>query len=94
MDDFRALLAIVIFFFSSYLVYDLIANGFSWSVLVACIIGFWIVHFIWPKNQSQESSWYDFLEIVIDLPYQAVAFSLRSVSRLVRGSDGDIGIDL
>ena len=94
MDDLRALIAVVIFSICTYLVYDLFANGFSWSILIACIVGFWSVHYIWPRNQNDSGSWYDILEIVIDFPYRSIANSLRAIGKLFRRSDGDIDIDL
>ncbi len=94
MDVFRAIIAIIIFSLSSYLVYDIFANGFNWAVLLFCIGGYIIVHFIWPKKSSGDSEWYDILEIIVDLPYRSIAFAIRSIGKVVKSSDGDIGIDL
>lgn len=94
MDDLRVIIAICIFSVSSYLVYDLFANGFNWYVLAASIMGYLLVHYIWPSKNTEDSSWYDSLEIIFDLPYRAIAIFFRGIGRLFRSSDGDIGIDL
>lgn len=94
MDELRVVIAIITFCISAYLGYDLFANGFSWPVLFLCCIGFLSVHYIWPRNSSNDSNWYDVLEIVIDLPYRAIAMTLRAIGRGLRSGDGDIGIDL
>lgn len=94
MSVVRVILAIVVFCISSYLVYDLFANGFSWAVLFFCISGYVLVHYIWPKRAFRDSGWYDVLEMVIDLPYRTIAVVLRSIGRIFRGGDGDIGVDL
>lgn len=93
MDELRVFLATVVFSISCYLVFDLAANGFNWSVLISCLIGFVLVHYIRPKNAPGESHWYDILELIIDLPYQAMAFALRALLRGSRTGDGDVGID-
>ncbi len=93
MDVLRVIVAIVVFCVSSYLVYDLFASGFSWAVLVSCVGGFVLVHYIWPKKGAEDSEWYDILEIVIDLPYRTIALAIRAIGKMLKGSDG-IDIDL
>lgn len=94
MDEFRVALAIVIFSISSYLVYDLFAHGFDWIVLLLSIAGYLLVHYIWPRYSTGESAWYDPLEFIFDLPYRTIALLIRSLGKLLRNNDGDIGIDL
>ncbi|WP_028865367.1 hypothetical protein [Psychromonas aquimarina] len=94
MNEFRVFLAVVIFFISTYLVFDLFANGFDWIVLVFALVGYILIHYIWPKDKESESVWYDLLEYVVDLPFRTMAYMIRLLGRIVRGSDGDIGIDL
>lgn len=94
METIRVVAAAVVFCISSYLVYDLFANGFSWAVLLFCVGGYVLAHYMWPKTTDENSAWYDALELVIDLPYRAIAFALRSIGRVFRSSDGDIGVDL
>ena len=94
MNEFRVFVAVTLFCISSYLVYDLFANGFNWVVLVICILGYILVHYIWPKHRDDESAWYDFLEILVDFPFRAMAALLRTVGKISKSGDGDIGIDL
>lgn len=94
MNVFRVIASVFLFSISSYLVYDLFANGFNWMVLIVCLAGYFIVHYIWPKKKTGDSDWYDILEMIVDLPYRTLALLLRSIGKIVRGSDGDIGIDL
>ena len=92
MNDFLAVFAMCIFFCSSYLVYDLFSSGFNVYVLLAAIIGYVIVHIMWPKKRDNDSAWYDMLELIFDLPYQAMALCLRTIS--FRGSKSDLDIDI
>jgi hypothetical protein len=94
MDDVRAVIAIFISCVSGYLVYDLLSNGFSWGVLCAAIIGFLLVHLIWPKRRDYESVWYYGLEYIFDLPYRCIALFVRGIGKILKGSDGGIGFDI
>jgi hypothetical protein len=92
IDRLRVIFATVLFCISSYLVYDLFANGFSWVTLLISICGYLLIHYIWPKRTSQDSDWIDLLELVVDLPYRSIALALRSIGSLLR--NGDVGIGL
>lgn len=94
MDFIRVLLAVFIFTISSYLVYDLFAAGFNWLVLVAAFFGYILVHYVWPRSSKKEENWYDVLELFFDLPYRLITFIGRGISKILRGGDSDIGIDL
>lgn len=94
MAELRVLFATILFTISSYLIYDLFANGFHWLVLLAAITGYLLIHFIWPKHASDESAWYDTLELIFDLPYRCIALFVRSIGKAFRNGDGDIGVDL
>ncbi|MCP4321620.1 MAG: hypothetical protein GY787_07170 [Alteromonadales bacterium] len=94
MNEFRVFLATVVSIICSYLVFDLVINGFDWIVLTVIVIGFFSVHYIWPKNKESESVWYDLLEYVVDLPFRTIAYLVRSLGRIFKGADGDIGLDL
>jgi len=94
MDVLRVLFSITLFSTSSYLIYDLYVNGFNWYVLLAAIAGYLLTHLVWPTSKPGENHWYDMLEIIVDFPYRLIAFIGRMIIRILRGSDGDIGIDL
>lgn len=93
MDSIRVIIAILVFSISSYLVYDLIANGFSWMVLLVCIAGYLSAHYVWPKRH-ESSAWYDAIELMIDLPFRAIALFFRTIGRLFKSADVDVGVDL
>jgi hypothetical protein len=94
MHLLRTVFATILFCTSSYLVYDLFANGFDLIVLLFCIGGYLLSHYILPEKKSATGDWFDILDLVIDLPYRLIALAIRSIARLIRSSDGDIGIDL
>lgn len=94
MGFLRVILATSLFCISTYLIYDLFAYGFSWTVLFFCIAGYLLVHFTWPKDYGIDSDWLEILEFVVDLPYRVIALALRSIGKAIRSSDNDIGIDL
>ncbi len=93
MEGFRVVLSMFIFCMSTYLLADLLINGFSFVVLAGCIAGFAAVRFLWPRNYREDSLWYEFLELVFDLPYKATALTLRFIGNLFRSKDGGIGLD-
>jgi hypothetical protein len=94
MDFIRAVSATLLFCCSTYLIFDLFAHGFSWLVLGFCISGYVAAHYLWPKGHSIDSDWLDYIELVVDFPFRAMALAVRSLGRLVRNTDSDIEIDL
>ena len=92
MDILRVIISTMVFCISCYLVFDLFANGFNWLVLITSIAGFIAVHYIWPKKQTEDSAWYDILELIFDLPYRAIALALRSIGKIFRSGDLDVDI--
>ena len=79
---------------STYLVYDLFANGFNGIILTFCIFGYLSAHYLWPKHHDEESAWYDFLEVIVDLPFRTLAFLLRSIGRVGKAVDDGVALDL
>ena len=94
MDIIRVIAATLLFCFSTYLIYDLFANGFSWIVLGFCVGGFVAAHYLWPKDHGIDFGLLDYMELVVDLPFRAMALAVRSIGRIFRHGDADIGIDL
>ncbi len=94
MEYIRAVTATLLFCFSSYLIYDLFSNGFSWIVLGFCLGGYTAAHYLWPKNHGIDLDWLDYLELVVDFPFRAMALAIRSFGRISRKCDADIDIDL
>jgi hypothetical protein len=94
MDYFKAVAATLLFCYSTYLIYDLFANGFSWIVLGFCIGGYIVTHYLWPKDHDIDHRIVDYIELVIELPFRTMALAVRSIGRVVRSGDTDINIDL
>ena len=94
MDLVRILLSICVFFISSYLVVDLLVYGFSLPVLLFCIGGFVLVHFLLPKKSSVDNGFYEIVDLVLDLPYQALATIIRNIGRLFRDGNGGVDLDI
>ena len=92
-DYLRFLLAIALFAISAYLVFDLLVSGFNLYVLVGAVLGFMLTHLVKPdfrKSSPDSFDLWDAIDLLIDLPYRAVALALRSVGSLV----GRGGLDL
>jgi len=85
-------LSISIFIISSYLIIDLIIYSFDWMLLLSGLIGFVCAHYLWPKKHDDVSSWYDVLEVVIELPFRAIALFFRGLGKIFKNADS--GLDL
>ena len=92
MSNLRVFLSISIFIISSYFIIDLIIYDFDWVLLVFSLIGFVCAHYLWPPKHDDESSWYDMLEVVIELPFRAMALFLRGLGKVFKNADS--GLDL
>ena len=94
MELVRMLLSICVFCISAYLVFDLFVYGFSMPALLFCIAGFVLVHFLRPKKSSIDDSFYEIVDLVLDLPYQAMATIIRNIGRLFRDGNGGVDLDI
>ncbi len=92
MSNFRVFLSISIFIISSYFIVDLVIYSFDWLLLFVSIIGFVCSHYLWPPKHEDESSWYDILEVVIELPFRAISLFIRGLGKVFKNSDS--GLDL
>lgn len=92
MDFLRVVLAIATFSTSVYLVVDLFINGFNLAVLLFCIAGFVLAHYIWPKNYREENEFLDWVEFVIDFPFKIISQALRVIGRGAK-EDSDFDFD-
>ena len=93
MNDFRAVIAILISVMSGYLMIDIFIHGFSIRLMIASVFGFLLVHVIWPASRSQHSAWYDCLQLIFDLPYRLIALTIRGLGKAVKSAD-DVGFDV
>ena len=97
MELFRAFLSLLCFIFAINLAFDLILSGFDWLILLAMIVGYSLAHWIWPKkrkaDEDEPAKWLlDILELIIELPFRALSYVLRSVSRSFRDGGPDFDI--
>ena len=94
MELIRILLSICVFCISAYLAVDLFVYGFSLPVLLFCIGGFVLVHFLRPKKSSVDDGFYEIVDLVLDLPYRTIATIIRNIGRLFRDGDGGVDLDI
>jgi hypothetical protein len=93
INEIRLLLAAAFFCLGLYLVYDLFANGFSWAVLVFTVACFVLAHYVKPDRDAGDGSvLIDIVDLIIDIPFKAIAICLRAISRPFKGGGVD-GID-
>ncbi|QAU34667.1 hypothetical protein [Janthinobacterium sp. 17J80-10] len=94
VDSIRYLIAVFLLCLGFYLLVDLVISGFDLVVLIGSIGSFALAHYAKPKNESGEesSSFFDYLDIVIDFPFRLISLCLRALSKPLKG-DVD-GIDL
>lgn len=93
INEIRLLLAAVSFCLGLYLVYDLFANGFSWVVMVCAVACFILAHYLKPDRDDGDGSFLiDIIDLIIDIPFKAIAICLRALSKPFKGGGVD-GID-
>jgi hypothetical protein len=92
MSNFRVFLSVSLFIISAYFIIDLIIYTFDWLLLLISFIGFVCAHYLWPPKHDDESAWYDFLEVVIELPFRAIALFFRGLGKVFKNADS--GLDL
>jgi ABC-type amino acid transport system permease subunit len=94
MDTLRLFLALALFFLGLYLLLDLFWSGFSLAVLIAAVACFVLAHGVKPRRREGEEfgTWYDMLELMIEIPFRAIALAVRGLGRLFKGDAG--GLDL
>lgn len=96
MNIVRQLLASALFSICIYLVFDLFAQGFDVYVFAGAIVIYLCAYFLWPKKEKEtDSFWLDIGEMIIELPFRAVAMLLRGLGRALsnKGSP-DFDIDI
>jgi hypothetical protein len=92
MNDIRAVLSIILFVAATYCLIDLFITGFSLTVLIFVVIGYVFSHYLWPPKRDDESVWYDSLEIIIELPFHILVYTLRGLGKLLRNADSGLDI--
>ncbi|MDD0842758.1 hypothetical protein [Pseudomonas sp. Gutcm_11s] len=88
METLRAVLATLLFLAGI----ACLVHGLSGGPLGLCLLGmtlcFLFAYWLWPRGSREESPWFDVLELLIELPINAVLWLLRGIGRLFRDVDG------
>ena len=86
LDYIRFLLAIACFVLGCFLIYDLFANGFDWSVLVGSIMSFVAAHYLRPElskdSKPDALDWIDAVDFVIDMPFRSFVYTIRAIGKV------------
>lgn len=86
MHVIRQLLSAALFSISIYLAFDLFAQGFDIYVFAGAIVIYLCAYFLWPKKEKESDSfWLDIGELIIELPFRAIAMLLRGLGRALSG---------
>ena len=85
VDYIRFTLAVSSFLLACFLVYDLIANGFDWSVLLGILVCFLAAHYLKPdfkkSNKPDVYDWIDIIDFIIDIPFRFLVYTIRAVGK-------------
>jgi len=90
LNFLRILMAVLSFAFGAYLLVDLFINGFNWLILIFALLAFFAAHYLWPKGEEIDSSALELIGYIIDLPFRAIALTLRGVISIGKSAD-DVG---
>jgi hypothetical protein len=87
MDDWlRLTLALLFFCLGIYLCIDLYLSGFDLIIFMAAPLCFTLAHILKPKQRDDDAyAIIDAVDIILDIPYRAIALALRGLGRLLRG---------
>lgn len=98
MHALRELAAIIAFVMGVLLTAGLITDEFSWAYLLAATACFVISYGVWPSKRrgqrKEDNIFLDILEVIIELPVEALLWVFRILGRSFRGGDGGIDIDI
>ncbi|TDF41531.1 hypothetical protein EYS14_01355 [Alteromonadaceae bacterium M269] len=92
MNNSRVFLSVTVFIIGVYLILDMFLWGFNWVLLVCGLIGFIGAHYLWPAKHDKGSTWYDLLEVIVELPSRAIALFLRGLGRAFKNDSLDLDI--
>lgn len=102
MNEIREIFSVLCFCLSGYFIVDLFISGFSWVILASVFIFYIIAYMVWPsrnhkKSKTDDYGFIDTLELIIELPYNAITSLFRAIGsffRRVEDIDMDIDIDI
>lgn len=88
MEPLRILLATLVFLAGIAALVHGIAVGPLWVGLLDMVLCFLLAHWLWPRQRQVGGVWLDVLELLLELPVNAMLWLLRALGRLFRGIDG------
>lgn len=87
MDVLRMLLAVLALLAGiAALVQGVVVGPLS-AWLLVMTLGFLLAYWLWPRHREVESAWFDVLELLVELPVNALLGLLRLLGRFFRDID-------
>lgn len=95
IDWARLIIAVILFALGAYFIIDLFISGFDLLLLAAALGCFGLAYYIKPKSKDDDYGFiFDLIDLIIELPFRAIAFALRGIGRIFKdGADG-VGLDI
>jgi Flp pilus assembly protein TadB len=87
MEPLRILLALLAFLAGIAALVHGIAVGPLWVGLLGMVLGFLLAYWLWPRRREVDSAWFDVLELLVELPVNALLGLLRLLGRFFRDID-------
>lgn len=87
MDVLRMLLAVLALLAGIAALVQGIVVGPLWAWLLVMALGFLLAYWLWPRRREVESGWFDVLELLVELPVNALLGLLRLLGRFFRDID-------
>lgn len=72
MDVLRMLLAVLALLAGIAALVQGIVVGPLWAWLLVMALGFLLAYWLWPRHREVESGWFDVLELLVELPVNAL----------------------
>lgn len=94
LDYLRLFAAFSLFVIGCYLMVDLVLHGFDLAVLLVAMLSFLLAHYVRPKSAARDGAdaweWFDIIDLIVDIPFRAIAFALRAIAAVLRKGSLDI----
>lgn len=87
MDVLRMLLAVLALLAGIAALVQGIVVGPLWAWLLVMALGFLLAYWLWPRHREVESGWFDVLELLVELPVNALLGLLLLLGRFFRDID-------
>ncbi|SIQ34314.1 hypothetical protein [Aquipseudomonas alcaligenes] len=87
MDVLRMLLAVLALLAGVAALVQGIVVGPLWAWLLGMTLGFLLAYWLWPRQRQVDSAWLDVLELLVELPVNALLGLVRLLGRFFRDID-------